>query len=177
MQKNENKPVILGEKTAIMLWGFRVILEDRRTGGAATNGYIVVTGNEEYDLEAAEAEIRNRYGRLGYNVTACTYDETRVFNYDAIEAFKQSRCNRCGTCEYYIRPDDSRQAEEQCSLAIGAEREGDEETKRKLDEALSNRGIGCVEYEKIDGRTREKEDEPDFLEECMAALAELEEKR
>lgn len=176
MQKNENKPVILGEKMPIMLWGFKVTLKDRRAAGNdLTDGYIVVTGDEEYDLDAAERQIRERYGRLGYTVTACVYDETRVFNFDAVQLFKQSKCNRCGTCEYYIRPDSSVGLDEGCQLADEAEDNGDIEMHKTLAAAFSNNGCGCNEYERVNGRTRDTEDAPDFLAECMAALEELEE--
>lgn len=172
----ESKPVILGEKTQVMLWGFKVTLKDRRTGGGFTDGYIVVTGDEEYDLEAAERQIRERYGRLGYTVTVCVYDETRVFNFDALQLFKQGCSSRCATCDYYIKPDSSVGLDEGCQLAIEAEDDGNAEEYQILEAAFCKNGFSCEAYEPAAGKKVYTEENTDFLTECLAALEELEEK-
>ena len=111
------KDTVIGTKYDVMLWGFKCTLRDRRNG-QLTDGYIVVIGNEEYDLEEAKREIKERYGRVGYTVTECEYDETRMFGFDALEIYKHSRCSRCAGCENYIKEDNSVGQQADCQVII-----------------------------------------------------------
>ena len=81
-----DKKVILGEITQIPLWSFEFTVKDRRTG-EEYGGYTVEAGNEEYDLAIAEDAIRQRYGRLGYEVTGCEYKAERIYTFEAIKEF------------------------------------------------------------------------------------------
>lgn len=84
--RKDDKAVVLGEVTEVMLWGFNLLLTDRRTGESA-KGYAVETGNEDYELDDAVKTIRQRYGAMGYTVNTCEFDEERRYTYDAVNEF------------------------------------------------------------------------------------------
>ncbi len=99
MQKNR-KPVIMAETTRVMLWGFKVTLKDMRDG-QLTDGYAVETGNEDYDIDVAIDLIKKRYAALGYRVTQCEYDDTRVYVFDALKEYKAARAAiKCTGCNF-----------------------------------------------------------------------------
>ena len=171
------KDTVIGTKYDVMLWGFKCTLRDRRNG-QLTDGYIVVIGNEEYDLEEAKREIKERYGRVGYTVTECEYDETRMFGFDALEIYKHSRCSRCAGCENYIKEDNSVGQQADCQVIIDMQEEGENqsgEVDEELLSAFSNSGYNCQYYEMLYGSKKKIDDKPDYLAEVMAALEELEE--
>lgn len=169
------KDTVIGAKFDVMLWGFKCTLQDRRSGELA-DGYIVVNGNEEYDLEAAHREIKERYGKLGYTVKECEYDDTRLFNFDAIEIFARSRGSRCAACDNYIREDSSVGQQADCQIIINMQEEGHNqsgEVDEELISAFNNSGYNCKYYEMLYGSKKPVEDKPDYLAEIMATLAEL----
>lgn len=169
------KDTVIGANYDVMLWGFKCTLRDRRSG-EHTDGYIVVTGNEEYDIEEAKREIRDKYGRIGYTVTECEYDDTRIFVFDALEIYKHSRCSRCAGCDYYIKEDNSVGQPRGCEVLIDMEEEENKGTQQEH-EALSfvfdNNGYNCQYYKIKEGSKKPVEDKPDYLAEIMATLAEL----
>lgn len=168
------KDTVIGSKYDVMLWGFKCTLRDRRSG-EHTDGYIVVTGNEEYDIEEAKKEIRDKYGRIGYTVTECEYDDTRIFTFDALEIYKHSRCSRCAGCDYYITEDNSIGQPKGCEVLIDMEEEYLETHPEyeALSSAFDNNGYNCQYYKMREGSKKPVEDKPDYLAEIMAALAEL----
>lgn len=169
------KDTVIGSKYDVMLWGFKCTLRDRRSG-EHTDGYIVVTGNEEYNLEEAKKEIRDKYGRIGYTVTECEYDDTRIFTFDALEIYKHSRCSRCAGCDYYIKEDDSVGQPRGCEVLIDMEEEENKGTQQEyeaLSSAFDNNGYNCQCYKIKEGSKKPVEDKPDYLAEIMATLAEL----
>ena len=170
MQK-DRKPVIMAETTRIMLWGFRVTLKDCRDG-ELSESYAIETGNEEYDIDAATEMIKKKYARLGYNVTECEYDDTRVYVFNALEEFKKAKlAGKCEGCEFHICKDSSVGEEDGCQIA---EDESDEDRETAA-EYYKNNGEGCEFCERITPAKKEPEDKPDYLAEIMATLAELEE--
>ncbi len=175
MQKNR-KPVILGEKTNVLLWGFKVALKDIRDN-EITDGYIVVTGNAEYDIDEATEEIRRKYARLGYEVKECEYDDSRTFLFDALEVFREAeQPTRCHSCTNYINRDDSVGQVEGCEIVNDMDyADGEPETWGMVLECNSCGGRGCPCYELSRKAKKEPEDKPDYLAEIMATLAELEE--
>lgn len=169
------KDTVIGSKYDVMLWGFKCTLRDRRSG-EYTDGYIVVTGNEEYDLEAAHREIKERYGKLGYTVKECEYDDTRLFNFNSLDIFVHSRRSRCVGCDNYIREDSSVGQQAGCQIIIDMQEEGHNqsgEVDEELISAFNNSGYNCKYYEMLYGSKKPIEDKPDCLAEIMAALDEL----
>ena len=169
------RDTVIGTKYDVMLWGFKCTLKDRRNG-ETTDGYIVVIGNDDYDLDEAKKEIQSRYGALGYTVTECVYDDMRIWEFDALQVFKNARRSRCTGCENYIKGDNSAGPQAGCQ-AIADQRGFNQsrEVDEKLLAAFSNNGIDCAYYEQLEGSRKAEEDKPDYLEEIMAALEELEE--
>lgn len=85
--QTDDKTIVLGEVTDVLLWGFKLELTDRRTG-ERLEGYAVETGNEDYELDDAAQSIRNRFGAMGYSVNSCTFDTERKYTYDAVREFE-----------------------------------------------------------------------------------------
>lgn len=169
------KDTVIGTKYDVMLWGFKCTLRDRRSN-ELVDGYIVVIGNDEYDLEDAQQDIRERYGKLGYTVTECVYDDTRVWEFDALQLYKNSKCSRCAGCENYIREDNSVGQQADCQAIIEQEEEsGEDAVDAELRIAFRNNGVNCAYYEMKEGSKKAAEDKPDYLAAVMATLAELEE--
>ena len=169
------KDTVIGYKYDVMLWGFKCTLRDRRSG-EYTDGYIVVTGNEEYDLEEAKKEIRDKYGQIGYTVTECKYDDTRIFAFNALDIYKRSRRSRCHSCDYYITEDSSIGQPKGCEVLIDMEEEENKGTQQEyeaLGSAFDNNGYNCQYYKMREDSKKTVEDKLDYLEEIMAALAEL----
>jgi hypothetical protein len=167
------KDTVIGAKYDVMLWSFKCKLEDRRTG-KDTDGYIVVTGNADCDLDEAQREIQERYGNLGYTVTECIYDDMRMWQFDALKIFKAARCNRCAGCEDYIKADSITGRPDRCRIL--AEQQKEREVDDNLITSWSNYGYNCAYYEQKEGSKKTTEDEPDHLTEIMATLAELKER-
>jgi len=86
----ERDKVIFSEKVALSLWGFNIVIMDRRDG-TLTPAYIIVAGNDDCELEYAEREIRERVSRLGYELQDCEYDQERIYDYDAAAIFRTAR--------------------------------------------------------------------------------------
>lgn len=169
------KDTVIGTKYDVMLWGFKCTLKDRRNGELA-EGYIVVVGNDEYDLEEAQKEIRSRYGALGYTVAECVYDDTRVWCFDALQVYKEAKCSRCVGCENYIREDMSVGQQADCQAIIDQEEaDSSDAVDAELVIAFRNSGKNCAYYDMKEGSKKAAEDKPDYLAEIMATLAELEE--
>lgn len=93
--QTDDKTIVLGEVADVLLWGFKLALTDRRTG-EQLEGYAVETGNDDYELDDAAQSIRNRYGRLGYSINSCTFDQERHYTYDAVEEFKAATPTESG---------------------------------------------------------------------------------
>lgn len=176
MQENRKKPVILGEKSTVLLWGFKITAKDKRDG-SVVDGYIVVTGNEDYDIDEAQEEIRKKYAALGYLVTECVYDDSRTYIFDALEEYRNAeKPTKCKSCSYYINLDDSVGQAAGCELTADNElMEEDIETYEKVIAAENAGGEGCPCLELLSPEKKEPEDKPDFLAEIMATLEELEE--
>ena len=177
MPKDRKKPVILGEKTTVLLWGFKVNVKDRRDG-EVVEGYIVVTGNEEYDIDVAAEEVRKKYNRIGYDVTVCEFDESRAFLFDALETFREAQpdCDKCKKCDYYINEDENAGQQQGCELIEDKDLKEDEpETYEKVVKAYGNVGAECPLFEAASTEKEEQEDKPNYLDEIMATLGELEE--
>lgn len=176
MQENRKKPVIMAETTRVMLWGFKITIKDERDG-TLTDGYAIETGNKDYDIDEAVQVIKRKYARLGYTVTACEYDETRVYIFDALAEFKAAgKATKCQCCEYYIQYDGSVGQAAGCELTADGELEQDDfETWEKVVAAENDGGNDCPCFSISSHAKKEVEDKPDFLAEVMAALEELEE--
>lgn len=175
MRENKYNPVIVGEKTTVMLWGFRVNIKDRRDG-YMTGGYAVVSGNEDYDIEEAKEEVKSKYAALGYDVVLCEYDETRTFNFDAVEIFREAATQkeRCRYCEFYEPADESVGLIATCQLANDDEKIENNEEWQQVVKASENYGDGCPCFELSKKAKKAPEDKPDYLAEIMATLDELE---
>lgn len=169
------KDTVIGTRYSIMLWGFKCTLQDRRNG-ECTDGYIVVEGNDEYDMEEVRKEIRDRYGHIGYTVIESEYDDNRIFDFDALEIYKRSRCSRCAGCEHYIEEDNGVGQIRECAILTDMEEEESRGTQQEYDAlnaAFKNNGYNCQCYEMRKGSKKPIEDKPDYLTEIMAAMEEL----
>lgn len=79
--------LVIGEREEVQLWSFKAQLRDRRDGNQL-ECYAVISGNGDYEIEAAEAEIRARAGALGYDLLECELTEERIFTYDTVALFE-----------------------------------------------------------------------------------------
>lgn len=93
--QTDDKTIVLGEVTDVLLWGFKLELTDRRTG-ERLEGYAVETGNDDYELDDAAQSIRNRFGAMGYSVNSCTFDTERKYTYDAVKEFEAAEPTNAG---------------------------------------------------------------------------------
>lgn len=84
--------LIIGESENVQLWSFKAKLQDRRNG-ELVGCRAVISGNGDYEIEAAEAEIRARAGALGYTLLECELEEERIFKYDTVALFETAEPN------------------------------------------------------------------------------------
>ena len=86
IQNMANK-IIIGDKQELKLWLFNCNLRDRRNGDI-TEGQIVIIGNDDYDLDVAEEEIRKRCSALGYEVKECDYSNECIWEIDIVDIYQ-----------------------------------------------------------------------------------------
>lgn len=173
----QNKPVIIGITKEIILWGFKTTIKDNRNG-EILDGYIVVEGNEDYELDDAIEKAKKEYAKLGYTVTACEFDDNNTLRIDGLAEFRklQKEGQHCSKCVYYINLDDSVGQAAGCELTAGDDlEEEDTETYERVIAAENNGGKGCPCFEALRPTGKPKEDEVDYLGEIMSTLEELDE--
>lgn len=177
----QNKPVILGIKQEILLWGFRTVLRDNRNG-EVLDGYIVVEGNEDYELEEAREKVRREYAKLGYTVTACEYDGDNILHIDGLTEFRklQKSGKRCSKCIYHIKQDSSVGLQDSCNVldeykedfAYG-NNQGEEQGA--IEQYFNKEGKNCLYFEAVTPTEKPREDDADDLGEIMNMLEGLDE--
>jgi hypothetical protein len=172
----QNKPVILGIKQELLLWGFKTTVRDNRNG-ELLDGYIVVEGNEDYELDDAREKVKKEYAKQGYTVTACEFDDSNTLRIDGITEFRklQKYGQRCSKCVYNIKEDSSVGLQEGCEVLDDYEEDGDSIALPEMLAYFHGNGTNCPHFEALTPVGKPKEDEVDFLGEIMSTLEDLDE--
>lgn len=77
-----------GDRATILLWGFDVTLQDRRTGKEIV-GNAVEIGNKAYDIDDAIEKIAQKYSLLGYELVKAEFKAQKSWELDAVGLYSE----------------------------------------------------------------------------------------